>query len=245
MPLLNSWAFAQAVEESHTVIRVRNLQCNACIGTNAWGEMDKLQPIQVSATLALKRPFESAAAEDAVNQSTVHYGTLSKALLKAAGRRVEPALYMGTGGRLAGTIQEFTSYLCSVIVGFDWKGLQSNPWKAEPVVHPSLLSTMELTVKLPKASLLGTSVSYTVAMGGFDSADDDGAGVLYSTKLAIHDLDIAALIGVNSNERRAKQRVVSNVEIDQYSSISPTTTDDYCELEQLVVRVSHILRSHH
>jgi dihydroneopterin aldolase len=56
----------------------------------------------------------------------------------------------------------------------------------------------------------------------------------YSSVLKIHDMRIPTLIGVNKNERLARQIVVVNVEIDPYVC---KEHDCYNELEQIVVKV--------
>ena len=84
---------------------------------------------------------------------------------------------------------------------------------------------------LPKASLLGNGVSLS---GG------ELLGIIpekmqsCSLKLKIHDLRIPTLIGLNANERLAKQMVVTSLEIDNWVE----EQGHYVQIEQLVVKVN-------
>ncbi len=60
-------------------IVVRNIQVTVNAGTDVWGRR-KTQPALITVTLTLRRQFTSAASTDAVDNSTVHYGTLTKAI---------------------------------------------------------------------------------------------------------------------------------------------------------------------
>ena len=66
------------------MIQVNNLQTNLKVGTDAWGRAGKLQPALISATVSLLQDFGTAAMGDDVDQSTIHYGILSKEILKVA-----------------------------------------------------------------------------------------------------------------------------------------------------------------
>ncbi len=83
---------------------------------------------------------------------------------------------------------------------------------------------------LPKASLLGAGVSFKGAFG-YDEKHEGLSG--YSMTLTLHELRVPTLIGVNPNERLAKQMVVATVEMDRYDRM----VDAYCRLEELVVKV--------
>src|SRR5438874_7268817 len=61
-------------------IFVRNLTLNTRVALDAWGR-EKPQPVLISVVISLSRSFQSAAEKDELNQSTVHYGTLSKAVI--------------------------------------------------------------------------------------------------------------------------------------------------------------------
>lgn len=60
-------------------IHVQNLAVTVNAGKDVWGRQ-KMQRALVSVTLTLGTRFTSASSTDSVDDSTVHYGTLSKAL---------------------------------------------------------------------------------------------------------------------------------------------------------------------
>ncbi|KAJ4352118.1 uncharacterized protein N0V89_007464 [Didymosphaeria variabile] len=60
-------------------ITVRNLQVSVGAGVDVWGRPKKQRAL-ITVTLSLARPFDSAAEADALDNSTVHYGTLSKSV---------------------------------------------------------------------------------------------------------------------------------------------------------------------
>lgn len=62
-------------------VSVKNLRIDeANAAFDIWGR-PKSQPVEISILLSLSQPFSSAAATDTVNESTVHYGKLSKAVI--------------------------------------------------------------------------------------------------------------------------------------------------------------------
>ena len=61
-------------------ISVHNLKTAANAGFDAWGR-PKVQPVEITITVGLKGTVSTAAAGDALNESTVHYGNLSKTVL--------------------------------------------------------------------------------------------------------------------------------------------------------------------
>ena len=78
-------------------ISVRNLQCIVPAGVDVWGRK-KEQPVLVTSTLHLAKPFDSAASADSLDSSTVHYGILSKDILrelKSIGTHVDTATLAG------------------------------------------------------------------------------------------------------------------------------------------------------
>lgn len=122
------------------------------------------------------------------------------------------------------------------------------------ILDSSKLSSLEVEISLPKASLMGVGVSvytkllYTPSSTGVktekreatDDNDEDDEdeeeeeeGPGFSTGLRLHKLRIPTFIGVNPNERLAKQMLVTSVEIDCYSHFD----DHYVQLEELVVKV--------
>jgi dihydroneopterin aldolase len=216
--------------EPRATIRVRNLQTNIKIGRDAWGRAEKVQPVLISASVSLRQSFETASEQDTVNASTIHYGTLSKAILEAAG-------YFNATTRLT-TSRQFLDYLMGHLTSYTFDGKENanptsvNDWT--PVLDTSMIRSLELKITLPKASLLGTGVSLVGSCWYSDWKIQNGDPDNYSMELTLQGLRIPTLIGVNPNERLAKQIVVADIKIDQWT----TEKDTYPELEEVVVKVS-------
>ncbi|KAI1767578.1 Dihydroneopterin aldolase-domain-containing protein [Hypoxylon sp. FL1150] len=111
-----------------------------------------------------------------------------------------------------------------------------------PFLDASKLRSLALTVQLPKASLLGAGVSLTttasfredVMKGGEDGKDEDSNKNplrSYSRSLRIAGLHVPTLVGVNSNERKAKQMLIADVEIDRFD----VADDIHSDLEKMIV----------
>jgi dihydroneopterin aldolase len=224
MALKSSWQIAAAAGEPHSVIRVRNLQATAQVGRDAWGRTGKVQPILISATISLREPFDKASAEDSVNnKSTVHYGILSKAILDS----VETFPAEMIEGTLRGLLDHILKYLTGT--GLAAAHFDSRGGNSPHILERSALKALGLEVILPKASLIGGGVSLSVTTVYTTSGNAEA----YAMTLKLHELRIPTLIGVNPNERLAKQIVVMNIELDSWSIES----DSYNELEELAVKV--------
>jgi dihydroneopterin aldolase len=215
--LQSSWSITAAAGQPHSIIRVQNLQTSARVGSDAWGRAEKLQPVLISASVSLREPFINASVEDTVNKSTIHYGILSKAILEAV------SSFRGSSS-LALSDHVFR-HLLKLKPNQDTSQAATNP-----TVDSRLVRSLNIEIVLPKGTLLGNGVSFseTILFGG------DGEHEAYSRTTKIRDLRIPTLIGVNSNERLAKQIVVANVEIDRWD----TQLDYYVQLDQIVVKVS-------
>ncbi|OAA73238.1 Dihydroneopterin aldolase [Cordyceps fumosorosea ARSEF 2679] len=218
-----------------STIKVKNLRATIQGPSDAWGRPDRPQPVAVSAAVSLDAPFGASSATDTVAGDTVHYGLLSKAVLSVL---YSPALP-------ARSLRSLLDTIWSEMTGFDSRGqdVRASAQKQQqiqqpPFLHFAALRALEISVHLPKATLLGDGVSLTVT-GGFEPAADSDAMVVKSlmrqsaVSLKIHGLRVPTLIGVNSNERLAKQVVVASVEIDRLED----DLDVYPELEQVVVQV--------
>ena len=222
--LKSSWETVVAAGEPHSTIRVQNLQATVKVGRDAWGRREKAQSVLISATISLREPFEKASADDSVNNSsTVNYGTLSRAILEAIGTfsTEDPNK----------TLRYLLTHLLSHLTG---RGLGSEDstskrGSSSPILECTALKSLELNLMLPKASLIGGGVS----LSGIIVFGDSGDAEVYSMSLKLHELRIPTLIGVNPNERRAKQIVVTNIELDSWS----TASDLWNELEEVVVKV--------
>lgn len=266
MSLRSLWAVRQAAGEPLAVVRVRELATAVVGPQDAWGRKGATQPATVSAELHFSRSFDAAVAGDSVAAGdTVHYGVLSKLILACVERSNEHALLLaassagagggtaaGTGGAGAGAggatgggggggggsggdvdLRVLLEMIWIVLTGRNVNGDDAAP-EAKPLLDLARLRFMSLTVTLPKASLLGEAVSLTAS----NVFPPHLASLsMYGLALKVHRLRVPTLIGVNSNERRAKQFVVADVEIDRFDYYP----DLYCELESIVVKVFGVL----
>lgn len=153
--------------------------------------------------------MRSAAAGDALDGSTVHYGVLSKNILAA---------------------------LTDVRSGAVWmSGLGVASAVSEAVVATAAVGAVEgvrMDVGFPKASTLGSGagVEWTVLFG------EGGAEVVgLGRQLYVRGVRVPVLIGVNKNERAKKQLVVVSVWVDK---VSDAAIDGYDVVEDLVLKVS-------
>ena len=248
--------------QKHTQIRVQNLQSNALVGTDLWGGKDqkgrsnRYQPILVSVNVALRERFDHAAQTDRLDDGTVNYSTLTKTIfkvLKSRGAdRNDPGSHLAgwpgieldwslsdfldwifvylTGRRANGTVPDAASAHMYIRDGCPSLG---GPMYERPLLSMESMQELELSVKLPKGTLLSEGVSLTVASGYLQGQRLYNEAP-YRAVLKLHDIRIPTLIGLNANERLAKQMVIASVEVDPYCVAE---MDHYNELEQLVVKV--------
>lgn len=232
----SSWQVRAEAGEPFAVIRVRDLQGTLKAGTDAWGRPNKTQPVVVSAELSMAQPFDGASATDTVGDDTVHYGHLAKALLGSLD--MVNSLVEKRGGPFS--LWFALLHIYEQLTGYRLDHRERIP---EDVVRTSQGGTlrqqlervrcMDITLTLPKGSLLGDGVSISRAMV-FEAARP----VVWSETLRIHGLRVPTLIGVNPNERKAKQVVKTDVEIEGYKSNAVGEDDIYVELESVVVKVN-------
>jgi len=216
MALKSSHEILLQAGEAHSTICVSNLLIGAVtVGTDAWGRSGKAQHILVSAAVSLRESFVSAAEGDTVDGSTIHYGVLSKGIVGAVGTFEKEG-----GGSLVGLWEWVERWLLN---GGGERG------EGRGVLDGRKIEALELEIRLPKASLLGSGVSVV----GTRLFMEDGELGRYSRGLRIHELRVPTLVGVNPNERLAKQIVVATITIDCWAE----KVDNYANLEQLVVKV--------
>ncbi|KAG9240744.1 Dihydroneopterin aldolase-domain-containing protein [Calycina marina] len=221
--------FAIAAGEPHSTIRVRNLQCSVKVGTDAWGRSGKLQPVLISVAVDLRHGFGSSGVEDKVDASTIHYGVLSKGVLEVVekfGSSAANTKEITEQTTLVGLWNTIFSALTGIVLDRQQK-VQS--FAADALVDPQVVRSVEIKIMLPKASLIGNGVSLcgAVLLGEGEEV------VLEQTRgLQLHGLRIPTLIGVNANERLAKQIVIASIKLDLWRK----TEDEYTKLEELVVK---------
>ncbi|KAI1357106.1 Dihydroneopterin aldolase-domain-containing protein [Xylaria sp. FL0043] len=255
-PLVNAWQVRADAGEPRAIVRVRNLQSIMVAGRDAWGRASKPQPVLLSSEVSFARPFETASTNDAVNAETVHYGNLSKTLL--SGMELfssSPSSSLPSGsnkkaeashakGEKAGAVPpphtaDVFELLWVKMTGRVVDGSRvALPLDQVPFLDATKLRSLSLTLHLPKASLLGDGVSLTTAACFADAEDFAGEKKRnplrsYARCLRLHGLRVPTLIGVNSNERAAKQMVVADVEIDRFD----VREDIHSELEGAVVAI--------
>jgi len=266
MPFFSPYEIAIKAGESHSVIRVTNLQTTAKVGTDAWGISGKAQPVLISASVSLRHPFSTASREDSVDDSTLHYGKLSKAILEAA-RTFQGVpqnvakLYSHPLDKL-GREDQYSSRTLWLFWEHIVRCLTANLMITDTntgqlvrdtsceVIDARTVKSLEIKVQLPKASLLGSGVSIggivllkeRCEMEAIHNEQDREALAHYDQTicLKLHGLRIPTLIGVNPNERLAKQTVIANIEVDPWI----VREDLYAQLEEIVVKVSSSLLWH-
>ncbi|GAB7341303.1 hypothetical protein MBLNU457_7573t1 [Dothideomycetes sp. NU457] len=171
------------------------------IGHDAWSRK-KEQPLAITVRLALKSAFATAAANDALDDSTMHYGHLAKRL-----RSIKPVSEWES-------VVEFTTRVHEAI--------------CDQATARRLLTSCELTVALPKATLLGTRVSMTSRV---DYTED---WIGHKLTLHLQSINIATLIGVNAHEREHKQPLLFDIWIFK---LPESASDLYTEIEAELVKI--------
>lgn len=234
MALRSLWSVRHSAGEPLAVVRVRDLHIAVVGPQDAWGRKNATQPATISAELHFARPFDAAVTGDRVTAGdTVHYGTLSKLILACVERSNEHAATMPATESV--DLRVLLEMVWIVLTGRNVNGDDAAP-EAKPLLDLARLRFMSLTVTLPKASLLGEGVSLT-ASNVFPP--HLASLVMYGLALKVHRLRVPTLIGVNANERKAKQVVVADVEVDKFDYYP----DLYCELETVIVKVKFYVYS--
>ncbi|KAI0117354.1 Dihydroneopterin aldolase-domain-containing protein [Daldinia grandis] len=258
-PLVSSWRARADAGESVAVVRVQNLRSSIPIGRDAWGRSGKLQPVLLSSEVSFADPFSvnesSSGNTDKLDSGTVHYGNLSKALLgslELLGAKPDAAGTAAAAATATGYEAEVSVPRTADVLELLWVRMTGRvvdgsrvalPLDQLPFLHAARLRSLSLTVELPKASLLGAGVSLTTTacfkedMPKEEEIEkgDTSKNPLrsYSRTLRIRGLHIPTLIGVNPNERKAKQMLVADVEIDRFD----VAEDIHTELESIIVEI--------
>ncbi|KAL2065010.1 hypothetical protein VTL71DRAFT_4150 [Oculimacula yallundae] len=238
MPLLvTPHALSALTGDPHTSISVTNLQTTLPL-TDAWGRSNILQPVLISIHISLLHPFTTASSSDTVSGSTVHYGTLSKAILEAC----EKLKGMGKSESVRTLIECLGLHLTGVhmlssrnraVKAFEELKEARERGSDGALIEPLKgvgIHLLELEVTLPKASLMGSGTSLK---GSFGFEIEKREPSAYSMVLRIKELRIPTLVGVNPNERLAKQIVVVDVELLRWWDVMGNR---HCHLEQVVVK---------
>ncbi|KXJ95734.1 Dihydroneopterin aldolase-domain-containing protein [Microdochium bolleyi] len=263
-PLLSTFQVRAQAGEPVAVVRVRNLAATIPCGRDAWGRSGKVQPVLLSSELSFRSGFQTSSADDRlVDSETVHYGNLSKTLLAGVeGLSSAGAAASNTTTSSTPSSSAIFELLWVRLTGRVLDGSRvALPLDQVPFLDAAALRSLSLTINLPKASLLGAGVSLTstasfkdrdTLLGGGDDdnndkntnakSKDDGDEpekkknplTAYARSLRISGLHVPTLIGVNDNERKARQMLVAEVEIDRFDI---TGDDVHDQIERVVVEV--------
>lgn len=234
-----NWRVRFLAGQPPAIVKVRNLQTSIEGPSDAWNRKGKPQPLCVSASVMLKEAFDSSSSADSVQADTVHYGLLSKAILASLEKQSQHAAE-GSGDTSKksqfSSLRDIVNTIWEDLTGQDCNGraqvTDEDSEAQTSFLKPSTIRCLELTVHLPKASLLGGGVSLTrIALFGRDGESRPQPRGL---SLKIHDLRVPTLIGVNDNERQAKQVVVASIEIDKFD----IDKDIFTMIEGETVKVS-------
>ncbi|KAJ4300002.1 hypothetical protein N0V90_005250 [Kalmusia sp. IMI 367209] len=116
-------------------ITVRNLHGLVGSGVDVWGR-ERHQRALVTVTVSLAKPFDSAAESDALDNSTVHYGILSKA--------IQAKMQSGAGG------------------SFTYAGAKEIRDAIQTVACDVPLTSTEIDIFYPKGSMFGDGAGFTL-----------------------------------------------------------------------------------
>ncbi|KAG8421197.1 hypothetical protein J3459_007698 [Metarhizium acridum] len=225
IPIKTSHSLLLATGEAPATVRVQNIQSTVQGPSDAWGRQDRPQPISISVTVGMAQSFGPTSTSDALAPDTVHYGLLSKAVLATLARLGA----QGSSGRPL-TLPSILAAIWADLTGVDTSGRPGSPGgdaQGPPFLRLGSVKSLEVELRLPKATLQGAGVCLTAA-----AVFARGAMAMRGMKLALCDLRIPILIGVNPNERRAKQGVVANVEVERLDE----ARDCYCPLEDVIAK---------
>jgi len=217
--LSSSWSVRHAAGEPFAVVRVSHLSGPVSAGQDAWGRPGKKQPVLVSAEVSFRHAFDTAAADDKLGIDTVHYGNLSKAILNSLDA-YNPSVTVSASAAPRPSIKDATLRAVLEKIWSDLTGrrvdgsVSDDAHLRRPFLTLDRVRFLEVSVRLPKASLLGEAVSLTAS--SVFGEEDGGSPEKYGLKLALHNLRVPVLIGVNANERLSKQFVVTSATVDKF-----------------------------
>lgn len=183
----------------------------------------------------MARPFAVSSSQDAVEADTVHYGLLSKKIQKVLDGISQYHHHHQWVPVAALSLASVVGVIWEELTGSSFLRDERTENTATALLKQGSFRYLRITLQLPKASLIGNGVSIS-ASASVNLARNSLSLKLSSraSTLRIHDLRVPTLIGVNDNERQAKQTVVATIEIDKWLGLA----DGYCAIEALVTKVS-------
>ncbi|KAK4193540.1 hypothetical protein QBC35DRAFT_109438 [Podospora australis] len=232
IPLKTTFAVRSLAGEPPASVSVKNLQCLLQHGgRDAWHRSSKTQPCLISAEVGFSQPFDLASESDKLGEDTVHYGSLSKHLLSSI-ETYTPQGAKGGGGEEEQDVQDVLGRLWEDLTGVqldgtepEGEGKKKGGFLGESLKRVGLLS---VKILLPKASLLGEGVSYT-ATAAFDK---EGRMTARALQMGVLRVRVPVLIGVNKNEREARQMLITSVGIEMVG----VKGDRYTRVEGVLVK---------
>ncbi|KYK57685.1 dihydropteroate synthase [Drechmeria coniospora] len=221
------WQLHNAAGEAPAVVRVKNLQATVKGPNDAWGRQNRPQTILISCEVELRQPFRSTSSTDALQEDTVHYGQLSKAIMVSLER-----LAVESSPEVVARPRHLSEVLTRIWIDLTGIHPAGTPDKNQEPFLKNLAAVrcIKLTGLLPKASLVGDGPSLTFT-GVFDNDVNGTPMPLFGRTLRLHNLVVPTLIGINDNEKKAKQTAVVSVEIDHLEA----TADEYNIIESKIV----------
>lgn len=162
-------------------ISVKNLSVEVNAGRDAWGR-SRTQPCLLTVILHLSKPFDCK--DDDLDNTTVHYGILSKNLRKLCG-----------SGCNFSSSDDLARQVGRCIV---------------KTAGETAVDGVEVDIFYPKASLLGDGQGYRLST----CSSCGTAHPLESREVYIRNVRVPCIIGMNDNERLAMQPVVVNAWLD-------------------------------
>ncbi|CCU82498.1 Putative protein involved in folic acid metabolism [Blumeria hordei DH14] len=220
--LTRKWAIRQSIGEVQSVIRITNLQTSIARVCDAWGRHKNPQPVLINCSIYLGKSFHNTSASDTLTDSTVNYGILSKSILEACQE------FSNSSGDNPVELSHILHYLQQWLTGIQSSDKIKSSVQRIPLLQSTELDLLELDIILPKGSLHGDRVQMSASFGYRDRK----SLLTRSMTLKIFHLKTFTVIGVNDNERLARQQVIATLEIDPFDE---EFKEDFCALEQLTV----------
>ncbi|KAL5624720.1 hypothetical protein BROUX41_004780 [Berkeleyomyces rouxiae] len=236
------WQVRAHAGEPTACVKVVNLASTIQAGHDAWGRANKLQPVSISATVQLSAPFQRATDTDDMADDTVHYGLLSKAVLSAIAT-INKSQSDTAATKAPVSLRGVLDGIWATLTGASVAGAPLHK-TAKPFLNLDYVRALSVSVRFPKASLLGSGVSLEAiavypekagaALRAWMQKEEEALPVslvdTFGLALKIHEMRVPTLIGLNDNERFARQVVVTDVQIDKYTE----SEDLYTQLEAIV-----------
>lgn len=188
----HAWDAAHRADASghlYDKLSVHNLSATTSASHDAWGRQ-KQQPVFISLTVSMSARFECS--DDSLDNSTIHYGILSKSIIGAV-EAGYPSQFDRTEAK-------------DVAVDKLWLARLVEQVAFDVAPRREAIAAVEIELFFPKASLLGGGVGFRYSRAY--------PSLVTAATLQWRNIRVPTLIGLNPNERLAKQMVVLNMWLD-------------------------------